>query len=106
MQDRSLGAIVFDPSLHRDVVIRRRDGIMSYQLAVVVDDALQGVTDVVRGADLLPSTAWQLALQHALELPRLRYLHLPVLTEKDGPVDLNVEAVDGSVTVPRSVSSF
>ncbi len=84
VQDRSLGAIVFDPKLHRDVVIRRRDGIISYQLAVVVDDALQGVTDVVRGADLLPSTAWQIALQHALELPRVRYLHLPVLTERDG----------------------
>jgi len=84
VQDRSLGAIVFDPSLHRDVVIRRRDGIISYQLAVVVDDALQGVTDVVRGADLLPSTAWQMALQHALELPSVRYLHLPVLTERDG----------------------
>ena len=84
VQDRSVGAIVFDPSLHRDVVIRRRDGIISYQLAVVVDDALQGVTDVVRGADLLPSTAWQMALQHALELPSVRYLHLPVLTERDG----------------------
>lgn len=84
VQDRSLGAIVFDPTLHRDVVIRRRDGIISYQLAVVVDDALQGVTDVVRGADLLPSTAWQIALQHALELPALNYLHLPVLVEADG----------------------
>jgi glutamyl-Q tRNA(Asp) synthetase len=84
VQDRSLGPIAFDPRLHRDVVIRRRDGIISYQLAVVVDDALQGVTDVVRGADLLPSTAWQIALQHALELPAVRYLHLPVLTEKDG----------------------
>lgn len=84
VQDRSLGSIVFDPQLHRDVVIRRRDGIISYQLAVVVDDALQGVTDVVRGADLLPSTAWQIALQRALELPAVRYLHLPVLTERDG----------------------
>lgn len=83
-QDRSLGAIVFDPRLHRDVVIRRRDGIISYQLAVVIDDALQGVTDVVRGADLLPSTAWQIALQRVLGLPAVRYLHLPVLTEKDG----------------------
>lgn len=83
-QDRSLGAIVFDPRVHRDVVIRRRDGIITYQLAVVVDDALQGVTDVVRGADLLASTAWQIALQRALELPALNYLHLPVLTEPDG----------------------
>lgn len=84
VQDRSLGAIVFDPRVHRDVVIRRRDGIITYQLAVVVDDALQGVTDVVRGADLLASTAWQIALQHALDLPALKYLHLPVLTERDG----------------------
>ncbi|MFZ9873261.1 MAG: tRNA glutamyl-Q(34) synthetase GluQRS [Steroidobacteraceae bacterium] len=83
-QDRSLGVIAFDPVLHRDVVVRRRDGIISYQLAVVIDDALQGVTDVVRGADLLPSTAWQLALQQALGLPSVNYLHLPVITEADG----------------------
>ena len=84
VQDRSLGPIAFDPRLHRDVVIRRRDGIISYQLAVIVDDALQEVTDVVRGADLLPSTAWQIALQHALDLPAVNYLHLPVLVEADG----------------------
>ncbi len=83
-EDRSLGLISFDPAVHRDVVVRRRDGIISYQLAVVIDDALQGVTDVVRGADLLPSTAWQLALQQALGLPRVNYLHLPVITEADG----------------------
>jgi len=83
-QDRSLGRIEFDPLVHRDVVICRRDGIVSYQLAVVVDDAEQGVTDVVRGADLLPSTAWQIALQHALGLPSVAYLHLPLLTEADG----------------------
>ena len=65
-------------------MIRRRDGIISYQLAVIVDDALQEVTDVVRGADLLPSTAWQIALQHALDLPAVNYLHLPVLVEADG----------------------
>jgi glutamyl-Q tRNA(Asp) synthetase len=84
VQDRSLGPIVFNPKIHRDVVIRRRDGIISYQLAVIVDDALQEVTDVVRGADLLPSTAWQIALQHALDLPAVNYLHLPVLVEADG----------------------
>lgn len=84
IKDRSLGAIAFDPLVHRDVVICRRDGVISYQLAVVVDDALQGVTDVVRGADLLPSTAWQIALQRALGLPNVTYLHLPVLTEADG----------------------
>lgn len=84
VQDRSLGTITFDPLVHRDIVICRRDGIVSYQLAVVVDDADQGVTDVVRGADLLPSTAWQIALQQALGLPTVTYLHLPVLTEADG----------------------
>ena len=67
-----------------DFPLRRTDGVAAYQLAVVVDDALQGVTDVVRGADLLASTAWQIALQHALDLPALKYLHLPVLTERDG----------------------
>ena len=67
-----------------DVVIRRRDGIFAYQLAVVVDDALQGVTDVVRGADLLDSTPWQLALQQALGFPQPQYLHLPLILEPDG----------------------
>src|SRR5207237_9837626 len=56
----------------------------AYQLAVVVDDALQGVTDVVRGADLLDSTPWQLALQGALRLPTPRYAHLPLVTEPGG----------------------
>jgi glutamyl-Q tRNA(Asp) synthetase len=64
--------------------VRRRDGIASYQLAVVVDDAFQGVTRVVRGADLLASTPWQIELQQALGLPRPIYGHLPLLTEPDG----------------------
>lgn len=67
-----------------DVVVERRDGIATYQLAVVVDDAFQGVTRVVRGADLLASTAWQIELQDALCLPRPIYGHLPLLTEPDG----------------------
>jgi glutamyl-Q tRNA(Asp) synthetase len=64
-----------------DVIIRRRDGVFAYQLAVVVDDALQGVSDVVRGADLLSSSGWQIALQQALGLPSPRYAHLPVVVE-------------------------
>ena len=67
-----------------DVVIRRRDGLFAYQLAVVVDDADQDVTDVVRGADLLASTAWQIELQRALGLGSPRYAHLPVVTAPDG----------------------
>ena len=82
--DRSLSAIRFDPAQHRDVVVRRRDGIVAYALAVVVDDAEAGVTDVVRGGDLLEGTRWQLALHQALGLEPPRYLHLPVVTEADG----------------------
>jgi glutamyl-Q tRNA(Asp) synthetase len=67
-----------------DVVIRRRDGQWAYQLAVVVDDADQHITDVVRGADLLDSTAWQLELQRALGHRAPRYAHLPVVTAADG----------------------
>jgi len=67
-----------------DVLIRRRDDIPAYQLAVVVDDAWQGVTDVVRGADLLGSTAWQIAIGRALAVAPPRYAHLPVLVEADG----------------------
>jgi glutamyl-Q tRNA(Asp) synthetase len=64
-----------------DPVVRRRDGVFSYQLAVVVDDSQQEVTDVVRGSDLLESTGWQIALQRALGLATPRYSHLPLVVE-------------------------
>jgi len=67
-----------------DFVLRRADGYWAYQLAVVVDDGAQHVTDVVRGADLLDSTPRQILLQRALGLPTPRYLHLPLLLGPDG----------------------
>ncbi|MES2858597.1 MAG: tRNA glutamyl-Q(34) synthetase GluQRS [Pseudomonadota bacterium] len=66
-----------------DVVLLRADGLWAYQLAVVVDDAAQDVTDVVRGADLLDSTPRQILLQQALGLPTPRYAHLPLLLGAD-----------------------
>ncbi len=67
-----------------DFVIRRRDGLYAYQLAVVLDDAWQGVTDIVRGADLLDSTPRQLYLQELLGLRQPRYLHVPLIIQPDG----------------------
>ena len=67
-----------------DFVIQRRDGFYAYQLGVVIDDAWQGVTDIVRGADLLDSTPRQLYLQQLLGLPQPRYLHVPLIIQPDG----------------------
>ena len=80
-EDRAQGSCRFSLRERGDVIVRRRDGVFAYQLAVVVDDARAGVTHVVRGADLLDNTPWQIALQRALALPTPVYTHLPLLVE-------------------------
>lgn len=83
--DRVQGPQTFHPAREGGpFVLRRRDGLFAYQLAVVVDDADQGITDIVRGADLLDSTPRQILLQQALGLPTPRYAHLPVLLDAGG----------------------
>lgn len=84
-RDRWYGAMTQDLGTEvGDFVLKRADGFWAYQLAVVVDDAAQGITHVVRGADLLDSTARQIYLQRLLDWPTPSYLHIPVVTNADG----------------------
>ena len=84
-QDRRLGAQSQDLEAEvGDFILQRADGLWAYQLAVVVDDAEQGITDVVRGEDLADNTPRQIALQRALGLPTPRYLHTPLVLAADG----------------------
>ncbi|MBP1773430.1 MAG: gluS [Holophagaceae bacterium] len=84
-EDRVLGSQVDDPArLTGDPLLFRRDGCFAYHLAVVVDDGAQGVTEVVRGADLRPVTATQIRLQEALGQPRPAYAHLGLVVAPDG----------------------
>ena len=84
-EDRLCGRFQQDV-LHEvgDFVIRRADGLWAYQLAVVVDDAAQGITHVVRGQDLLDNTPRQILLQKALGCPEPCYMHIPLITDAAG----------------------
>ncbi|WP_127959954.1 tRNA glutamyl-Q(34) synthetase GluQRS [Serratia microhaemolytica] len=78
--DQRLGLQCIDAALAREeFVLRRRDGLFAYNLAVVVDDHFQGVNQVVRGADLIAATVWQMALYQQLQWPVPSYVHLPLV---------------------------
>lgn len=83
--DELQGTVADSPAnISGDFIIRRADGLFAYQLAVVVDDNFQGVSQVVRGADLLDSTCRQISLQKALGFSPPTYMHLPVAVSEDG----------------------
>ena len=85
LEDRFCGSFSANPGLEvGDFMIRRRDGAIAYQLAVVVDDARAGVTEVLRGRDLLASSARQWLLQEALDLPHPTWVHVPLVLDRDG----------------------
>lgn len=83
--DAVMGPQRFTPeAFGGDFALRRSDGVVAYQLAVAVDDGLMGVTEVVRGRDLLPSTPRQLLVLRSLGLPAPRYAHIPLLLDEEG----------------------
>ena len=81
-----------------DVVLRRNDGVPAYNVAVVVDDAAQGITEVVRGADLLQVTASQIRLQKLLGLPPVQYAHVPLVVTAAGE---RLAKRDLGITLPQ-----
>jgi glutamyl-Q tRNA(Asp) synthetase len=86
-----------------DFIIQRRDGLFAYQLAVVVDDAFQDITHVVRGIDLIDSTPRQIYLQQCLNLPSLKYTHLPVILNSQGEKlskQTGAEGIGTSANIP------
>jgi len=113
LMDRSQGSITQDvEAVVGDFVLWRKDGFPAYQLAVVVDDADQGISDVVRGLDLLDNTPRQVCLQQALGLPSPATLHLPLLLARHGEKlskskqAVAVEGHDASATLSRVLSAL
>jgi glutamyl-tRNA synthetase len=113
IRDQLLGEHRFDVQAEvGDFLIAKRDGAPAYQLAVVVDDARQGVTEVVRGEDLLSSAARQRLLQLALGLPEVRYLHVPLVLDETGRRlakrhdDLSLRELRDGGTDPRAIVAW
>jgi glutamyl-Q tRNA(Asp) synthetase len=108
--DRALGPQQQDvPKAVGDFVLKRADGLWAYQLAVVVDDAAQGVTHVVRGQDLADNTPRQLLLQRALHLPTPLYLHTPLVLAADGQKlskQTGAKALDVSDGEPQALAAL
>lgn len=105
-EDRCAGAVTQRLDTESgDFVLKRADGFWAYQLAVVVDDAEQGVTDVVRGADLIDSTARQIYLQRLLGFPTPRYLHVPVIRNAQGE-KLSKQTGAGAIAIGDGVRTL
>ena len=113
VKDELLGERSFDVQAEvGDFLIAKRDRAPAYQLAVVVDDARQGVTEVVRGEDLFPSAARQRLLQQALGLPSVRYVHVPLVLDESArrlakrEDDLSLQALREGGTDPRAIVAW
>ena len=113
VKDELLGERSFDVQAEvGEFLIAKRDRAPAYQLAVVVDDARQGVTEVVRGEDLFPSAARQRLLQQALGLPQVRYVHVPLVLDETGrrlakrEDDLSLQALREGGTDPRAIVAW